>query len=128
MEGNGRDTDGAGPQASPEPGQESTVEEDDQAPAEEEAADTHPPASLPSQKHPGPQAEGDSEGPSQGLVDKEKGLGAEQGQQAKREEEEEDPEAGEKVVSEEEGPTAASDPHPSLGYKEALSSESTYAV
>lgn len=118
----GGDTDGAGPQASPEPGQGSTVE-DDQAPGEEEAANTHPPTSLPSQNHPGPRAEGDSEGPSQGLVDREKGLGAEQGQQAEREEEEEEgPEAGGKVVSEEEeeeGPTAASDPHPSLGHKAA---------
>ncbi|XP_053784777.1 chromogranin-A isoform X1 [Desmodus rotundus] len=119
---NGGDTDGAEPQASPEPGQESTVE-DDQAPGEEESANTDPPGSLPSQKHPGPQAKEDSEGPSHVLVDREKGLGAEQGKQAKREEEEEDPEAGEKAVSEE-GPTAAPDPHPSLGYKEALRSES----
>ncbi|XP_036887481.1 chromogranin-A isoform X2 [Sturnira hondurensis] len=117
MERNGGDADGAGPLASLEPGQGSTLEEDDQAPGEEEAANSHPPASRPSQKYPGPQAEGDSEGPSQGLVDREKGLGAEQGKQAKREEEEEDPEAGE-VVSEEEGPTTASDAHPSLGYKE----------
>ena len=123
---NGGDTDGAEPQASPEPGQESTVE-DDQAPGEEESANTDPPGSLPSQKHPGPQAKEDSEGPSHVLVDREKGLGAEQGKQAKREEEEEDPEAGEKAVSEE-GPTAAPDPHPSLGYKEALRSESAYAV
>ncbi|KAF6129339.1 chromogranin A [Phyllostomus discolor] len=123
-ERNGGDTDGAGPQASSEPGQGSTVEEDHQTSREEEAANTHPPASLPSQKHPGPEAEGDSEGPSQGPVDRERGLGAEQGQQAKREEEEEDPEAGEKVVSEEEGPTAASDPHPSLGYKAAPPGES----
>ncbi|XP_045678867.1 chromogranin-A [Phyllostomus hastatus] len=121
VERNGGDEDGAGPQASPEPRQGSTVEEDDQTPGEEEeAANTHPPASPPSQKHPGLEAEGDSEGPSQGPVDREKGWGAEQGQQAKREEEEEeDPEAGEKVVSEDEGPTAASDPHPSLGYKAA---------
>ncbi|KAM5339322.1 chromogranin-A isoform 2-T2 [Glossophaga mutica] len=124
VERNGGDTDEAGPQASPEPGQGPTVEEDDQAPGEEEAANTHPPASLPSQKHPGPEAEEDSEGPSQGLVDRPKGLGAEPGKQAKREEEEEDPEAGEKVVSEEEGPTASSDPHPSLGYKEALRGQS----
>ncbi|KAI5162380.1 chromogranin-A [Manis pentadactyla] len=114
----GEDTDGARPQASPEPGQESQVE-DNQAPEEEEAANTPHPASLPSQKHPGPQAKGDSEGLSQGLVDRETGLGAEQEQQAKREEEEEeeDTEAGEKAVPEEEGPTAAFKPHPSLGYK-----------
>lgn len=124
VERNGGAADGAGPPASLEPGQGSTLEEDDQAPGEEEAANSHPPASLPSQKYPGPQAEGDSEAPSQGLVDREKGLGAEQGKQAKREEEEEDPEAEEKVVSEEEGPTAASDAHPSLGYKEAPRGES----
>ncbi|KAM5241571.1 chromogranin-A isoform 2-T2 [Hipposideros larvatus] len=124
-EDNGEDTDGARPQASAEPGQGSEVEEDNPAPGEEEeAANTHPPASLPSQKHPGPQAEGDSEGPSQGLGDKEKSLGAEQRQQAEREEEEEDTEAGEKAAPEEEGPTAVLNPHPSLGYKEAQSSES----
>lgn len=108
----GEDTDGARPQASPEPGQEPKVE-DNQAPEEEEAANTP----LPSQKHPGPQAKGDSEGLSQGLVDRETGLGAEQEQQAKRGEEEEDTEAGKKAVPEEEGPTAALKPHPSLGYK-----------
>ncbi|KAK2492873.1 hypothetical protein MC885_018101 [Smutsia gigantea] len=115
----GEDMDGARPQASPEPGQESRVE-DNQAPEEEEAANTPHPASLPSQKHPGPQAKGGSEGPSQGLVDREKGLGAEQVQQAQseEEEEEEDTEAGQKAIAEEEGPTTASDPHPSLGYKE----------
>ncbi|KAM8782537.1 chromogranin-A [Rhynchonycteris naso] len=124
VEKNGQDTDGAGPQASP--GQGSKFGEDNQAPGEEEVTNTHAPASLPSQKHPGPQAEGDSEGPSQGLVDKENGLGAEQGQQAEREEEEEeeDTEAGEKAVSEEEGPTAALNPYPSPGYKEVQRGES----
>ncbi|XP_019600955.2 chromogranin-A [Rhinolophus sinicus] len=113
VETNAEDTDGARPQVSPEPGQGSEVEE--------EAANTHPPASLPSQRHPGPQVEGASEGPSQGLVDKEKSLGAEQGQQARREEDEEAAEAGEKVVPEEDGPTAVLNPHPSLGYKETQS-------
>ncbi|KAB0398073.1 hypothetical protein E2I00_012282, partial [Balaenoptera physalus] len=124
VERNGEDADGARPQAAPELGQGSKVEEDNQAPGEEEASsNTHPLASLSSQKHPGPQAEEDSEGPSQGPVGREKGLSAEQGQQAKREEEEkeeeEEAEAGEKAVPEEESPpTAAFNPHPSLGYKE----------
>uniref|UniRef100_G1PFM5 Chromogranin-A n=1 Tax=Myotis lucifugus TaxID=59463 RepID=G1PFM5_MYOLU len=120
VEEDGEDTDRSGPQASTELGQESKDEEDNQAPGEEEVANTHPPASLPSQKHPDPQAEGTSEGPSQDLVDREKGQGAEPGQQARREEEDDDDdeEAGEKVISEEEGPTEAFDPHPSLGYKE----------
>lgn len=126
VEDNGEDADGARPQASSEPGQGSEVEEDSPAPGEEEeeAANTHPPASLPSQKHPGPQAEGDGEGPSQGLGDREKSLGAEQGQQAKRDEEaEEDAEAAEKAAPEQEGPTAVLSPHPSLGYKDDQSSE-----
>ncbi|XP_027956253.1 chromogranin-A [Eumetopias jubatus] len=113
----GGDTDGARPQASPEPGQGSEVEEDSQAPGEQEVANTNPPDNLPSQKHPGPQAEEDSKSLSQGLVDREKGVGAERGQQAKREEEEAT-EAGEKAVLEEESPTEAFNPHPSLGYKE----------
>ncbi|KAF0873351.1 GOGA5 protein, partial [Crocuta crocuta] len=120
-EQNGGDTEGARPQASPEPEQGSKVEEDTEALGEQEAANTHPPASLPSQKHPGPQAQGDSESFSQGLVDREKGPAVEREQQAMREEEEEgedDAEAGEKAVPEEESPTAAFNPHPSLGYKE----------
>ncbi|XP_057395206.1 chromogranin-A isoform X3 [Balaenoptera acutorostrata] len=130
VERNGEDADGARPQAAPELGQGSKVEEDNQAPGEEEASsNTHPLASLSSQKHPGPQAEEDSEGPSQGPVGREKGLSAEQGQQAKREEEEEEEEeeaeAGEKAVPEEESPpTAAFNPHPSLGYKEMQRGES----
>lgn len=126
MEKNGEDTDRAEPQAATELGQGSEDEED-QAPGEEEVANTHPPASLPSQKHPDAQAEGDSGGPSQELVDRES---AEQGQQARREEEDDDDdeEAGEKVISEEEGPTEAFDPHPSLGYKEVRRAESTYDV
>ncbi|XP_048075839.1 chromogranin-A [Ursus arctos] len=118
---NGGDTDAARPQASPEPGQGSKVEEDSQALGGQEAANTDPPDNLPNQKHPGPQAEEDSESLSQGLVDRQKGLGAEQGQQAKRdeeEEEEEDAEVGEKAVPGEESPTEAFNPHPSLGYKE----------
>ncbi|XP_023986851.1 chromogranin-A isoform X1 [Physeter macrocephalus] len=129
VERHGEDADGARPQATPELGQGSKVEEDNQAPGEEEASsNTHPLASLSSQKHPGPQAEEDSEGPSQGPVGREKGLSAEQGQQAKREEEEEEEEeeeAGEKAVPEEESPpTAAFNPHPSLGYKEMQRGES----
>uniref|UniRef100_A0ABI7XMX3 Chromogranin-A n=1 Tax=Felis catus TaxID=9685 RepID=A0ABI7XMX3_FELCA len=125
-EKNDGDTDGARPQASPEPERGSKVEEDNQAPGEQEASNTHPPASLPSQKHSGPQAQGDRGSLSQGPVDREKGLGVEQEQQAKREEEEEeeeDTEAGEKAVPEEEGPTAAFNPHPSLGYKETQRDE-----
>lgn len=130
MEEDGDDTDRPGPQASTELGRGSKDEEDNQAPGEKEVTNTHPPASLPSQQHPDPQAEGDSEGPSQDLVDREKGQGAEQGQQAQREEEDEDDdeEAGEKVTSEEEGPTEAFDPHPSLGYKDVRRAESTYDV
>uniref|UniRef100_A0A667GX06 Chromogranin-A n=1 Tax=Lynx canadensis TaxID=61383 RepID=A0A667GX06_LYNCA len=125
-EKNDGDTDGARPQASPEPEQGSKAEEDNQAPGEQEASNTHPPASLPSQKHSGPQAQGDRGSLSQGPVDREKGLGVEQEQQAKQEEEEEveeDTEAGEKAVPEEEGPTAAFNPHPSLGYKETQRDE-----
>ncbi|XP_032473408.1 chromogranin-A isoform X1 [Phocoena sinus] len=123
VERNGEDADGPRPQASPELGQGSKPEEDNQAPGEEEASsNTHPLASLSSQKQPGPQAEEDSEGPSQGPVGREKGLSAEQGQQAKREEE---AEAGEEAVPEEESaPTAAFNPHSSLGYKEMQRGES----
>ncbi|XP_053457662.1 chromogranin-A [Nycticebus coucang] len=121
------DMEGGRPQAFPEPRKESKTEGNSQTPGEEEATNTQPLASLPSQKHPGPQAEADREGPSQGLVDRQKGLSAEQGRQAKRDEEEEEEEkekaeavaeAGEKAVPEDKGPTAASTPHPSLGYKE----------
>uniref|UniRef100_A0A8D1MZC3 Chromogranin-A n=1 Tax=Sus scrofa TaxID=9823 RepID=A0A8D1MZC3_PIG len=116
VEKNDEDADGAKPQASLEPPQASEAE--DQTPGEEEAASTHPLASLPSKKRPGAQAEEDHEGPSQGPVDREKGPSAEQGPQAEREEEEE-AEAGEKAVPEEEGPRSeAFDSHPSLGYKE----------
>ncbi|XP_015421933.1 PREDICTED: chromogranin-A [Myotis davidii] len=126
VEEDGEDTDRPRPQASTELGRGSKDEEDNQAPGEEEVANTHPPASLPSQQHPDPQAEGDSDGPSQDLVDREKGQGVEQGQQARREKEDEDDdeEAGEKVISEEEGPTEAFDPHPSLGYKDVRRAES----
>lgn len=116
MEKNSEDTEAARPPASPEPGQGSKAEEDHEAPGEEEAANTHPAAGP-------PQAEGDSEGPSQALVDKAKSPGAEQGQQAKREEED-----GEKTVPEEEGPTAVLNPHPSLGYQEIQRGKSTYGV
>uniref|UniRef100_A0A8C7AMJ4 Chromogranin-A n=1 Tax=Neovison vison TaxID=452646 RepID=A0A8C7AMJ4_NEOVI len=122
---NGGDTDRARPQASPEPGQGSKFEEDSQALGEQEAANTDPRDKVPSQKHPGPQAEEDSKSHTQGLVDGEKGMDAEQGQQTKREEEEEEgAEAGEKAVPEEEGPTEEFNPHPSLGYKEIQRGES----
>lgn len=128
MEKKGEHTDGARPEASPEPGPGAEVEEDSQAPAGEEAANTRPPASLPSQTRPSPQAKEDREGPAQGLVDREKGLGAEQGQQAKSEEDEEDAEAGEKAASEEKGPTTVLNPHLSLGHKETQRGESKYDV
>ncbi|XP_020030521.2 chromogranin-A [Castor canadensis] len=112
-------TEGTRPQASPEPGQESSTLENNRAPGEEEATNTQPPASLPSQKHLGLQAAGDSEGPFQGLANREKGLSAKQEQQARRDqEEEEEEEAGEKAIPEEEGPTTASDSHPTRGYKQ----------
>ncbi|XP_032143471.1 chromogranin-A [Sapajus apella] len=122
-------TDGARPQAVLEPRQESKTEGNNQAAGEEEeeeATNTHPPASLPSQKFPGPQAEGDSEDLSQGLVDREKGLSSQPGWQAKREEEEEEAEAeaGQEAVPKGEGPTAALNPRPSLGYKESRKGES----
>ncbi|XP_036267507.1 chromogranin-A [Pipistrellus kuhlii] len=127
-EKSGEDTDRAGPQASPELGQGPKDEEDNQVPEEEGDAITHPPASLPSQKQPGPPPEGGSEGPSQGVGNREEGQDAERGQQARREDEEDDDdeeeEAGEKVLSEEEGPTEAADPHPSLGYKEVRRAKS----
>uniref|UniRef100_A0A8C3YHC1 Chromogranin-A n=1 Tax=Catagonus wagneri TaxID=51154 RepID=A0A8C3YHC1_9CETA len=125
VEKNSEDADGARPRASLELQQAS--EDDSQTPGEEEAADAHPVPGLPSQKRPGAQAEEELEGPSQGPGDREKGLNAEQGQWAEREEEEEEQEAetGEKAVPEEEGPpTAASDPHPSLGYQEMQRGES----
>ncbi|XP_042637417.1 chromogranin-A [Orycteropus afer afer] len=112
----GEGTEGARPQSSLTPAEGSKTE-NHQASEEEEATNNHPPASLPGQKHTDPQAEGDTESPSQGLVDRETGLGTGQGQQAKSQEEAED-NAGEKAVSEEEGPTSALDLHSSLGYKE----------
>ncbi|XP_059038931.1 chromogranin-A isoform X2 [Mustela lutreola] len=120
---NGGDTDGARPQASPEPGQGSKFEEDSQALGEQEAANPDPRDKLPSQKHPDPLAEEDSQSHPQGLVDREKVVDAEKGQQTKREEEEkEGAEAGEKAVPEE-GPTEAFNPHPSLSYKETQRGE-----
>ncbi|XP_043290403.1 chromogranin-A [Cervus canadensis] len=124
VEKSDEDSDGDRPQASPELGPGSKVEEDNQAPGEEEEApsNTHPQASLPNPKHAGPQAEEDSEGPSQGPASREKGLSAEQGRQAEREEEQEEKgeeaEAGEAVPEEESPPTAAFKPHPNLGGKE----------
>lgn len=116
----GGDTDRAAPQASSELGQGSKDEGDSQVPGEEGVANTHPPASLPSQQHPGPPAAGDSQGPSQDAADREKGQ-ARKGEE--EEEEAEAEEAGEKLISEEEGPTEAADPHPSLGYKEVRRAE-----
>ncbi|XP_017921662.1 PREDICTED: chromogranin-A isoform X2 [Capra hircus] len=116
VEKSDEDSDGDRPQASPELGPGFKVEE------EEAPSNAHPLASLPSPKHPGPQAKEDSEGPSQGPAGREKGLSAEQGRQTEREEEEEkgeEAEAGEKAVPEEESPTtAAFKPPPSLGNKE----------
>nr|XP_014337616.1 PREDICTED: chromogranin-A [Bos mutus] len=124
VEKSDEDSDGDRPQASPGLGPGPKVEEDNQAPGEEEEApsNAHPLASLPSPKYPGPQAKEDSEGPSQGPASREKGLSAEQGRQTEREEEEEkweEAEAREKAVPEEESPpTAAFKPPPSLGNKE----------
>ncbi|KAM4853376.1 chromogranin-A [Thomomys bottae] len=129
-----RATQGAKPQASPEPGQGSQAAKDSQAPGEEEEEeDTHSqaPASLPGQKHPGPQAAGSHEDSSQGLAEGEKDLSAEQKQQQekeqkeeKEEEEEEEEEAGEKAVPEDEDPTAASDSQPILSSKSIQRGES----
>ncbi|XP_026250064.1 chromogranin-A isoform X1 [Urocitellus parryii] len=103
--------DTARPRAFPEPGQG-----DSQAPGEE-APNTQPPASLAGHRRSGPQAVGDGEGPSQG-------LSAEPGSQTEGEEEE----AAEKASPEEEGPTAASEPPQSLGYKETRKDESRSAA
>lgn len=134
VEKSDEDSDGDRPQASPELGPGSKVEEDNQAPGEEEEApsNTHPQASLPNPKHAGPQAEEDSEGPSQGPASREKGLSAEQGRQAEREEEQEEKgeeaEAGEAVPEEESPPTAAFKPHPNLGGKETQRGETVFDV
>uniref|UniRef100_A0A8C8ZIF2 Chromogranin-A n=1 Tax=Prolemur simus TaxID=1328070 RepID=A0A8C8ZIF2_PROSS len=125
------DTEGARPQALPEPRKESKTEGNSQAPGDEEATNTPPPVSPLSQKDPGLQAQGDRAGPSQGLADREKGLSAEQGQQAKRQEEEEEEEEEEEAeVGEEpvtplqvlEGPTTALSPY--LGHREVQKGES----
>ena len=134
VEKSDEDSDGDRPQASPELGPGSKVEEDNQAPGEEEEApsNAHPLASLPSPKHPGPQAKEDSELTSQGPAGREKGLSTEQGRQTEREEEEEkweEAEAREKAVPEEESPpTAAFKPPPSLGNKETQRGETVYDV
>nr|XP_027787253.1 chromogranin-A isoform X1 [Marmota flaviventris] len=101
--------DTARPGAFPEPGQG-----DSQAPGEE-APNTQPPASLAGHRRSGPQAVGDSEGPS-------RGLSAEQGSQTEGEEEQ--AEAAGKASPEEEGPTAASEPQQSLGYKDTRKGKS----
>ncbi|XP_069321342.1 chromogranin-A isoform X1 [Eulemur rufifrons] len=128
------DMEGARPQALPEPRKESKTEGNSQAPGDEEATNTQPPASAPSQKDPDLQAEGDRAGPSEGLADREKGLSAEHGHQAKRQEEEEEEEAAaeeeETEAGEEpvtplqvlEGPTAALSPY--LGHREVQKGES----
>ncbi|XP_076979516.1 chromogranin-A isoform X2 [Tamandua tetradactyla] len=105
-----------------EPGQAPKTEQNNQIPRKEEAAKTGPSTSLLGQKPRGPQAEGGNEGLPQDLLDTEKDLGAEGGQQVKREEEE--AEAGEKASPEEEGPTVALNSHPSLSHKETLRGES----
>ncbi|XP_012580103.1 PREDICTED: chromogranin-A [Condylura cristata] len=112
---NGEDVVGDGPRASPEPKQGSKVE-DDQAPGEEgEAAGTHLLTTPPNEKAPGSQTEGDSEGPSRDLVDREKDPREEQGQQAKGEEAKE---AGQQAGLEQEGPATALSPPESFSYKE----------
>uniref|UniRef100_H0VR23 Chromogranin-A n=1 Tax=Cavia porcellus TaxID=10141 RepID=H0VR23_CAVPO len=106
-------TEGAGPQALPEPGQGSMISRSNQTPSEEEedseeevapaAPDTQPPANLPSEKRP----------------DSEEDLGTQEGQPAKREEEEEqeeEEEAGKKAGPGEEDPTAALSSHQDLNH------------
>ncbi|XP_062037601.1 chromogranin-A isoform X1 [Lepus europaeus] len=118
----GEAADGAGPQAFPAPGQDSTADANSPAPGEAEATLTQPPPSLPGQKHPGPQAEGDSRDPTWHPGDGARGPSAKPGQQVKREEEgeeeEEEAEAGDKAGPAREGPTAAGGPHANLGHKE----------
>ncbi|XP_060036925.1 chromogranin-A isoform X2 [Erinaceus europaeus] len=103
-----------GPQVPAEPAPRSSTEEDKQAPREEEATTTHPPPSLPGQKRPGLPAKGGAKAPSPDLADGEKGVRAEGGQQKEHQEEE----AGEKAGSEDEGPPATADPHPTSGHKD----------
>ncbi|KFO21382.1 Chromogranin-A [Fukomys damarensis] len=131
-EENAEATEEARHQALPEPGQGSVIlgskqapsdedqEEEEEEEEEEMAPNTQLPASLPSQKYPGPQAVGNMEDPAQGLEDGKKGVGSEQGQPIKREEEEDEEkeEAGEKAVPGAEDPTAALNSHQDLSDKE----------
>ncbi|XP_006839623.1 PREDICTED: chromogranin-A [Chrysochloris asiatica] len=110
-ENHGDITEGARPRASLAP-REGSEMENTPAPGGEEDINTHPPASLPGQKHAGP------ESPARDLVGTEKGLDTEKGQPAKSPEEDEELETGEKADSEEESPTSAVNPHTSLSYKE----------
>ncbi|KAM6171532.1 chromogranin-A [Erethizon dorsatum] len=132
-------TEEAGSPALPEPGQGSVIsgskqtpskEEEDEEEEEEEAVapNTQPPASLPSEKHPGPQPMGDTEDPAQGLEDSKEGPGTQQGQPAKTEEEEEEEEAGKKAVPGEEDPTAALNSHQDLSDKEIQEGDSRSEV
>lgn len=105
-----------GPQVPAEPGPQSSMEEVKQAPREEAATATYPPPSLPGRKRPGLPAKGGARAPSPDPADREKGVRAEGGQQKEHQEGEE--EAGEKAGSEDEGPTATADPHPTSGYKD----------
>ena len=68
VEKSDEDLDGDRPQASQELAPGTKVEEDNQAPGEEEEApsNAHPQTSLPNPKHPGPQAEEDGTGGMRG--------------------------------------------------------------
>ncbi|XP_028744135.1 chromogranin-A [Peromyscus leucopus] len=96
-------TEGPRPQAFPEPGQKSSMMGNSQAPGEDAATNTQPPASLPNQEHMGPQATGDSE----------RGLSVQQqaGKTKQEEEKEEEEEVREKAGPEE-VPTEASSSQP----------------
>lgn len=108
-------TEGPRPQAFPEPGQKSSMMGNSQAPGEDAATNTQPPASLPNQEHMGPQATGDSE----------RGLSAQQqaGKTKQEEEKEEEEEVREKAGPEE-VPTEASSSQPE--YEEIQKDEGMY--
>lgn len=108
-------TEGPRPQAFPEPGQKSSMMGNSQAPGEDAATNTQPPASLPNQEHMGPQATGDSE----------RGLSAQQqaGKTKQEEEKEEEEEVREKAGPEE-VPTEATSSQPE--YEEIQKDEGMY--
>ncbi|KAL1789539.1 chromogranin A [Sigmodon hispidus] len=98
------------PQALPEPGQESDTMGNSQAPREDAATNTQPPASLPNQEHIDPQATADSERlPS----------GQQQDRKPKQEEEEE----VRAKAGPEEVPTTASSSHSQPEYEEIQKDE-----